>query len=91
MTTKSKNLLDLRLEAHVQHPIRLIQDEVTAGVQVEDLALDEVVKSARSGYHDIDPSANLLTLLLAGATSVHTRRGNAVVAVLIHLNRGITV
>ena len=42
------DLVDLRLEAHVQHPVCLVEHEDAHGVEDDEPALDQVVEPARS-------------------------------------------
>ncbi len=41
--------IHLRLEAHVEHPIRFVQDQDLHGLQGQQTALDQVLETARSG------------------------------------------
>ena len=56
---EGQNLIQLLLEAHVQHLVRLVQHEVTNAVELDRLALGEVDQTARRGD---DHVARLLQL-----------------------------
>jgi hypothetical protein len=45
--------LDLRLEAHVEHPVGLVQHERADAVEVDEPALDEVGETARRRDQDV--------------------------------------
>src|SRR3954467_3221931 len=45
--------LDLRAEAHVEHPVRLVEDEDLDAVEVDEAALHQVEEPARRGDCDV--------------------------------------
>mmetsp|Transcript_137599 Transcript_137599/g.325924 ORF Transcript_137599/g.325924 Transcript_137599/m.325924 type:complete len:385 (+) Transcript_137599:2297-3451(+) len=68
---------DLGLEAHVQHPIRLIKDAVAHATQVDVLVLQEVVEPPGRGHQDGRAGAHRRQLLSFGLAPVHARTGAA--------------
>ena len=48
------NALDLWLEAHVQHPISLIQNKVRDLMQLDLPAFQKVIQPSRCCYHNLD-------------------------------------
>ena len=51
--------LDLRAEAHVEHPVGLVEDEHLHGVDGHEPALHQVVETARRGDEDVRAHAAL--------------------------------
>ena len=45
--------VDLRLEAHVEHPVGLVEDEGLDTREVDELTLREVLETSRSGNEDL--------------------------------------
>jgi hypothetical protein len=43
------DLVDLRLEAHVEHPVRLVEDERADAIEAHDASVEEVLEPARRG------------------------------------------
>mmetsp|Transcript_5822 Transcript_5822/g.20155 ORF Transcript_5822/g.20155 Transcript_5822/m.20155 type:complete len:625 (+) Transcript_5822:655-2529(+) len=58
-----QNSLDLGLEPHVDHPVRLVQHNVVALVQHRVRALKAVQQAARGRNHNLTPSPQLRPLL----------------------------
>ena len=56
------DLLDVRQEAHVEHPVRLVEDEDLDLAEVGDLLADEVEQPARRRDEDLDAGAQRLDL-----------------------------
>ena len=54
--------LDVGQEAHVQHPVGLVEDEDLDLAEVRDLLADEVQQPARCRDEDLDPAAQRLDL-----------------------------
>ena len=50
------DLLDVGQEAHVEHPVRLVEDEDLDLPEVGDLLADEVEQPARRRDEDLDPA-----------------------------------
>ena len=50
------DLLDVRQEAHVEHPVGLVEDEDLDLAEVRDALPDEVEQPARRGDEDLDPA-----------------------------------
>ena len=57
-----KNLPDLWLEAHVQHPVGLVQHDVRAPLEVHLPHLEDVDEPARGGDADLCPSLKISDL-----------------------------
>ena len=57
-----EDLPDLGLEAHVQHPVCLVEDQVGAPPQVGLAHLKKVNQSARGGNHDLAASLKVTQL-----------------------------
>mmetsp|Transcript_793 Transcript_793/g.2224 ORF Transcript_793/g.2224 Transcript_793/m.2224 type:complete len:281 (-) Transcript_793:40-882(-) len=57
-----EDLADLRLEAHVEHPVGLVQDELGDLGEVHLASLEEVVQAPRRGDEAVDPLAHLREL-----------------------------
>ena len=53
------DLVDLRLEAHVEHPVGLVEDQHADAVERDDLALDQVLQAARRGDEDVGVARGL--------------------------------
>ena len=49
--------VDLRLEAHVEHPVGLVEDEDPDAVELDRLAVDEILQAAGRGDEDVRPRA----------------------------------
>ena len=56
------DLLDLRLKAHVQHPIGLIQNKVGDLLETDLTSLEKVVEPPRGGNDNLDPIAQVAEL-----------------------------
>ena len=56
------DLLDVRQEAHVEHPVGLVEDEDLDLAEVGDPLADEVEQPARRRDEDLDPAAEGLDL-----------------------------
>mmetsp|Transcript_4637 Transcript_4637/g.11647 ORF Transcript_4637/g.11647 Transcript_4637/m.11647 type:complete len:542 (+) Transcript_4637:535-2160(+) len=67
-----EDCLDLRLEAHVDHLVRLVKDDVVALVQHHVPPIQRVVETARCGHHDLNP-LRLDERLLFDAQPAHHR------------------
>ena len=61
--------LDLRLEAHVEHAVRLVQDEVRDLVQPDHAALEEVVEAPRGRDDELDAEAEVAELRALGGAA----------------------
>mmetsp|Transcript_110009 Transcript_110009/g.350887 ORF Transcript_110009/g.350887 Transcript_110009/m.350887 type:complete len:537 (+) Transcript_110009:384-1994(+) len=64
------DLPHLRLEAHVQHAVRLVEHEVGHALQVGVAALQEVDEAARGRDDHLDPVPEVAALLGAGHAAV---------------------
>ena len=53
---------NLRLEAHVQHSIRLIEDKVVALLQRHQTTFQKVIQATRGGDYDVHAVANVAEL-----------------------------
>mmetsp|Transcript_145911 Transcript_145911/g.467706 ORF Transcript_145911/g.467706 Transcript_145911/m.467706 type:complete len:467 (+) Transcript_145911:92-1492(+) len=58
------DLIDLRHEAHVEHAVRLVQDQEAHGRHGQDLAVDEVDEPPRRRRHDVRAHGELEELRL---------------------------
>jgi len=67
------DLPDLGLEAHVKHPISLVQHEVGAAPQVGRSSLQEVDEATRSRYDDLDAALQIAGLAALRRASEHAR------------------
>ncbi len=45
--------VDLRLEAHVEHPVGLVEDEDLDRVERDQLAVEEILQAARRRHEDL--------------------------------------
>mmetsp|Transcript_1893 Transcript_1893/g.6208 ORF Transcript_1893/g.6208 Transcript_1893/m.6208 type:complete len:327 (-) Transcript_1893:977-1957(-) len=54
-----QNLPNLRLEPHVEHPVRLVQHDVRRAAEVHGAGLEEVVQTARRRDGDLRPRSQL--------------------------------
>ncbi len=61
--------LDLRLEAHVEHAVRLVQDEVRDLVQPDHAALEEVVEAPGGRDDELDAEAEVAELRALGGAA----------------------
>ncbi len=59
--------VDRRAEAHVEHPIRLVENEEPDGVESDGAALHEVLEATGCGHQDVRPAGKLRLPLDAGA------------------------
>ena len=66
--------LDVRDEAHVEHPVGLVQHEDLDLAQVDALLLDVVEQASRRGDEDLDAAAHDRQLLLDVDAAVDDRR-----------------
>ena len=76
-TSCHQYLLDLGFEAHVNHPVCLVEDDVGAPGEDEVPVLEHVYEPARGGDHDLAAQPQLEALLLAGQSSDHRHRPDA--------------
>ena len=67
-----EDLPDLGLEPHVQHPVRLVQAEVSDPLQVDLAGLQEVDESARSSDADLNTILQISQLRSLGSSTKHT-------------------
>lgn len=65
------DLSDLRLEAHVQHAVRLVQHEVRAPPQVRLARLEEVDEAAGRGNHDLTAALQIPGLVVPWSATEH--------------------
>ena len=65
---------DVGHEAHVQHPVRLVEDEDLHLGQVRGALADEVQEAARRGDEDLDAGEQLLDLRVERDAAVDDRR-----------------
>ena len=64
--------LDVGNEAHVEHPIHLVENENLDLLQVDESLPHQVKQSTRSGYEDIDPALQSRDLVvLVDSTEDH--------------------
>ena len=66
--------LDVGHEAHVEHPVRLVEDEDLDLAEVGGSLADEVEQAPGRGDEDLDPRAQLLDLGVQRDAAVHDRR-----------------
>ena len=79
--------LDIRDEAHVEHPVRLVDDQ-DAGVGKKDLAAPvKIEKAARRGDQHIYPAVELAFLVDKAFAADQQRHGQAVM-LAVKLERG---
>ena len=79
--------LDIRDEAHVEHPVRLVDDQDT-GVGKKDLAAPvKIEKAARRGDQHIYPAVELAFLIDKAFAADQQRHGQAVM-LAVELERG---
>ena len=64
------NFPNLRLEAHVEHAIGLVEREVADTRERDSGALDEVCESPGRGHKDVDATLDFAELVLDGRTAV---------------------
>ncbi len=57
-------------EAHVDHPVRLVEDDRFDAVEADVAAGDEIFEATRAGDHDVDTAAKGLTLVAVPDTAV---------------------
>mmetsp|Transcript_28505 Transcript_28505/g.47051 ORF Transcript_28505/g.47051 Transcript_28505/m.47051 type:complete len:390 (+) Transcript_28505:455-1624(+) len=69
-------LLNLRLKAHIQHSIGLIQDQVVADAQTDAALPQEVVEPSRGRGHALRLVPQLSLLISLRCTAVNTGRAN---------------
>ena len=62
--------VDGRLEAHVEHPVRLVEHEHLHVLERDVAALEEVLQATGGGHHDVRPGGEL-GLSLESHASVH--------------------
>mmetsp|Transcript_103587 Transcript_103587/g.278300 ORF Transcript_103587/g.278300 Transcript_103587/m.278300 type:complete len:297 (+) Transcript_103587:356-1246(+) len=87
-----QDLADLRLEAHVEHAVRLVHAQEAHRLQVDHAALDEVVQATRSSREQVRPAPDIRELRPLRRTAVGQRRDDAsraakLLGVRIDLNR----
>mmetsp|Transcript_24080 Transcript_24080/g.52123 ORF Transcript_24080/g.52123 Transcript_24080/m.52123 type:complete len:251 (-) Transcript_24080:57-809(-) len=68
---------DLRLEAHVEHSVRLVQHQEAHDLQPHPAPLDEVHQPARGGHQDVGAAVQLALLVLDVCAAVHTHGADA--------------
>ena len=66
--------LDVRQEAHVEHPVCLVEDQDLDLAQVRDLLADEVEQATRGRNEDLDSCAQRLDLRVHRDAAVHDGR-----------------
>src|SRR5829696_6281446 len=62
--------LDLRLEAHVEHAVGLVEDEDSHAVERDESAIDQILQPSRRGHKNLR-AARLLRLAGDGRSAVH--------------------
>lgn len=72
-----ENLLDLRFESHVQHPVGFVHDEVGNTTQVGLSRLEHIDQSSRSGNNDFGTSLEITNLSSLGDSSVDAGVSNS--------------
>lgn len=70
------DLADLRLETHVQHAIRLVQNEISDTTKVGAASLEHVNQTTGSGNADLNTTAKVADLRALGHTTVDTGVAN---------------
>jgi hypothetical protein len=65
------NLSDLRLEAHVQHTVCLIQDKIRDAAKVGLLGFQHVDETTGSGDDDFDTSGEVTNLRTLGSATIN--------------------
>jgi len=73
----SEQLLDVLLEAHVEHPIRLVEDQHADGGQVERAAGEVVRQPARRADDDLAAPFQFGKLPFVGVASIERRHANS--------------
>ena len=76
-TNLLKDLPDLGLEAHVQHPVRLVQAEVVAELEADLAPVEEVHQSARGGDQQVTSAVQLPHLVTNIGAAINHGRPNA--------------
>ena len=71
---QGEDLLDVGQEAHVEHPVGLVEDEDLDLAEVRDPLADEVEQAARRRDEDLDPAAEGLDLGIHRDAAVDDRR-----------------
>mmetsp|Transcript_100526 Transcript_100526/g.255769 ORF Transcript_100526/g.255769 Transcript_100526/m.255769 type:complete len:434 (-) Transcript_100526:391-1692(-) len=69
-----RDLLDLRLEAHVQHPIRLVHDQVQALADLDGAFFEEVIQPTRRRHHAMRAVPKVPLLRSLGGAAVGASR-----------------
>ena len=62
---------DIRQKPHVEHPVRLVQDEHFRLRQIDRALIDVIEQTAGTGYDDIDPGAQFLDLRVDAHAAVN--------------------
>ena len=66
---ETDDLFDVRQEPHVEHPVNLVEDQMSEVRQVNFALVHEIEQTARSGHEDVDAALDLLPLMsIAHAT-----------------------
>src|SRR5690606_29965525 len=65
-----EDLVDLRAEAHIEHPIGLVEDEHLDFREIDIAALQVVDQSARRGDEDVVAGPQVTDVLLNGGSAV---------------------
>jgi len=73
----ANNLADLRLEAHVQHAVGLVKNQIGNSAEVSPSRLEHVNQPSRSGDTNLDAAGQVSDLGAFGNTSVDTGVANA--------------
>mmetsp|Transcript_61841 Transcript_61841/g.161977 ORF Transcript_61841/g.161977 Transcript_61841/m.161977 type:complete len:599 (+) Transcript_61841:267-2063(+) len=71
------DLADLRLEAHVQHAVCLVQAEVRHALEIRDACLQEIQQPPRRGDDDLDAAAEVRGLAVAADAAEAGRAADA--------------
>mmetsp|Transcript_76555 Transcript_76555/g.155386 ORF Transcript_76555/g.155386 Transcript_76555/m.155386 type:complete len:204 (-) Transcript_76555:959-1570(-) len=72
-----QDLPDLRLKAHVQHAIGLVENQVINIAEVHSTTLDEVIQPARAGHDDLCTTSQRSQLLPSRCAAVAARCADA--------------
>ena len=77
--------VDGGLEAHVEHPVCLVEHEDLHVLERDVAALQEILQPTRRGHHDVRPRGELGLALKAHASVHHGHRQRAGIGHALHL------
>jgi len=71
-TNLSHDLGDLRLESHIQHPVRFIKNKISNSSQIRVASFEHIDQSSRGSNENLNPSAKVTDLSSSRHTSINT-------------------